>query len=134
MDSNGDVQQAVAICQKILDEVSKVFVGNRELLKKLLAAGADSEGVYVAAAGPTFETPAEVRAFRSMGADVVGMSTVPEAMVANAMGMQVAGLSCVCNRAAGLGHDELTHEDVARAAAEAMPRMKAVIEKFAKEL
>ena len=100
------------------------------LREKLLAAGADSEGVYVAAAGPTFETPAEVRAFRSMGADVVGMSTVPEAMVANAMGMQVAGLSCVCNRAAGLGHDELTHEDVTRAAAEAMPRMRNVLKQF----
>lgn len=100
------------------------------LRKKLLDVGADSEGIYLAAAGPTFETPAEIRAFRSMGADAVGMSTVPEAIFANAMGMQVAGLSCVCNRAAGLGHDELTHEDVARAAAEAMPRMRNVLAKF----
>lgn len=100
----------------------------------LLSGGADGEGVYVAAAGPTFETPAEVRAFRSMGADVVGMSTVPEAILANALGMEVAGLSCVCNWAAGLGHDELTHEDVARAAAEAMPRMRAVLNTFAGEV
>ena len=100
------------------------------LRKKLLDVGADSEGVYVAAAGPTFETPAEVRAFRAMGADVVGMSTVPEAMLANAMGLRVAGLSCVCNWAAGLGHDELTHEDVARCAAEAMPRMRSVLNQF----
>ena len=105
-----------------------------DLRKKLLAAGSNGSGVYVATAGPTFETPAEVRAFRSMGADGVGMSTVPEAILANAIGMKVAGLSCVCNWAAGLGHDELTHEDVARAASEAMPRMKAVIEKFIKEL
>lgn len=100
----------------------------------LLAAGGDSEGVYLAASGPTFETPAEVRAFRAMGADAVGMSTVPEAIFANALGLEVAGLSCVCNRAAGLGHEELTHEDVSRAAAEAMPRMRAVIEGFAKEV
>ena len=100
----------------------------------LLAAGANAEGVYVATSGPTFETPAEIRAFRSMGADVVGMSTVPEAIFANAMGMKVAGLSCVCNWAAGLGHEELTHEDVGRVASEAMPRMKAVIEKFVEEV
>ncbi len=110
---------------------TEIYASN--LRKKLLAAGADSEGVYLAAAGPTFETPAEVRAFRSMGADAVGMSTVPEAMFANALGLQVAGLSCICNRAAGLGHEELTHEDVARAAAEAMPRMRNVLNAFAKE-
>lgn len=102
------------------------------LRQKLIDAGADAEGVYVATVGPTFETPAEIRAFRSMGADVVGMSTVPEAMFANAMGMQVAGLSCVCNWAAGLGHEKLTHEDVSLAAAQAMPRMRAVIEEFTK--
>lgn len=102
------------------------------LRQTLLDAGADGCGVYCAAAGPTFETPAEVRAFRSMGADAVGMSTAPEAMLANALGMRVAGLSCVCNWAAGLGHDELTHEDVARAAGEAMPRMRSVVENFIK--
>lgn len=110
---------------------TEVYVSSfREIL---IEAGADNEGIYVAAAGPTFETPAEIRAFRSMGADVVGMSTVPEAILANAMGLNVAGLSCICNHAAGLGHEKLTHEDVARAAAEAMPRMKAVLEKFARE-
>ncbi len=100
------------------------------LRQALLDAGADSAGVYVAAAGPTFETPAEIRAFRSMGADVVGMSTVPEAIVANAMGMKVAGLSCVCNWAAGLGHEELTGEDVIRTANEAMPRMRSLLNQF----
>lgn len=109
-------------------------VYSSKLRKKLLAVGAKSEGVYVAAAGPTFETPAEIRAFRSMGADAVGMSTVPEAMFANALGMQVAGLSCVCNWAAGLGHEKLTHEDVNRAAAEAMPRMRNVLNGFAREV
>lgn len=100
----------------------------------LLAAGADAEGVYIATAGPTFETPAEIRQYRAMGADAVGMSTVPEAIVANALGMQVAGLSCICNWAAGLGHEKLTHEDVNKVAAEAMPRMRKTIRAFLEEL
>ncbi len=104
------------------------------LREKLLEAGADAEGVYVAAMGPTFETPAEIRQYRAMGADAVGMSTVPEAIVANALGLRVAGLSCVCNWAAGLGHKKLTHEDVNHAAAEAMPRMKSTINRFLKGL
>jgi purine-nucleoside phosphorylase len=102
------------------------------LREKLLASGADSEGVYLATSGPTFETPAEIRAFRALGADVVGMSTVPEAIFANALGLQVAGLSCVCNRAAGLGDEKLSGEDVILTAHETMPRMRAVLSAFAK--
>ena len=105
-------------------------VYDHDLRGMLIEAGADATGVYLAAAGPTFETPAEVRAFRSMGADVVGMSTVPEAILANAMGMKVAGLSCVCNWAAGLGQEELTADDVIQTANEAMPRMRAVLRDF----
>ena len=62
-----------------------------------------------------------------MGADAVGMSTVPEAIVANALGMKVAALSCVCNWAAGISPTKLTHEDVNQVAAETMPRMKSTI-------
>ena len=109
-------------------------VYDHDLRQALIAAGADSTGVYVATSGPTFETPAEIRAFRSMGADLVGMSTVPEAILANALGMKVAGLSCVCNWAAGLGHEELTGEDVIRTANEAMPRMRAAINQFSKTI
>jgi purine-nucleoside phosphorylase len=69
-----------------------------------------------------------------MGADAVGMSTVPEAIVANALGMRVAGLSCICNWAAGISPVKLTHEDVNETAARTMPRMKKVIETFLKEL
>jgi purine-nucleoside phosphorylase len=88
------------------------------------------EGVYVALPGPTFETPAEIQAFRTLGADAVGMSTVPEAILANAAGMRVAALSCISNLAAGVSPDPLSHEEVAKTAAEAMPRMRAMIEAF----
>jgi inosine/guanosine/xanthosine phosphorylase family protein len=100
------------------------------LRQVLMDAGAGASGVYLATAGPTFETPAEIRAFRALGADAVGMSTVPEAIFANALGMKVAGLSCVCNWAAGLGDEKLSGEDVIRAAQEAMPRMRATLEQF----
>jgi purine-nucleoside phosphorylase len=71
------------------------------------------EGVYLATPGPCFETPAEVRAFRTLGATLVGMSTVPETIVARHMGIEVLGLSCVTNLAAGLGATHLSHEEVA---------------------
>ena len=109
-------------------------VYKKELRSTLLKSGADAEGVYIATSGPTFETPAEINQYKSMGADVVGMSTVPEAILANAMGMNVAGLSCVCNWAAGISEHPLTHEDVNRTAADTMPRMKSTITNFLKEL
>jgi len=70
------------------------------------------EGVYLATPGPNFETPAEIRAFRSLGATLVGMSTVPETIVARHMGLEVLGISCVTNLAAGLSATPLSHEDV----------------------
>jgi len=109
-------------------------VYNKTLCEKLLKFGADSSGVYIATSGPTFETPAEINQYRSMGADAVGMSTVPEAIVANALGMRIAGLSCVCNWAAGIGTTRLTHKDVNEVAATTMPRMKSTITAFLEEL
>jgi purine-nucleoside phosphorylase len=85
------------------------------------------EGVYMAVAGPAYETPAEVRAYERLGADAVGMSTVPEATLANAAGMRVAGLSCIANPAAGIGHQPLSHADVAATTAAAVPGMKTLL-------
>jgi inosine/guanosine/xanthosine phosphorylase family protein len=105
-------------------------VYDHDLRRVLIDSGADASGVYVATAGPSFETPAEIRAFRALGADAVGMSTVPEAIFANALGLKVAGLSCICNWAAGLGDEKLSGEDVIRTANVAMPRMRSVIRSF----
>ena len=101
-----------------------------ELRNHLMTAGADASGTYVATMGPTFETPAEIRLFTAMGADAVGMSTVPEAIVGNALGLRVAGLSCICNWAAGISPVKLTHEDVNATAAKTMPRMKSTSTHF----
>ena len=81
--------------------------------KAAVPAGFDlAEGVYLAVSGPSFETPAEIRAFRTLGATLVGMSTVPETIVARHMGIEVLGISCVTNLAAGLGSTPLSHEEV----------------------
>jgi purine-nucleoside phosphorylase len=71
-----------------------------------------AEGVYLCVLGPSFETPAEIRAFRTLGADLVGMSTVQEVIVARQMNMEVLGISCVTNMAAGILRQEINHKEV----------------------
>lgn len=79
------------------------------------------EGVYMANLGPTYETPAEVRLARTLGANAVGMSTVPEVIVAKHAGMKVLGISCITNKAAGILAQPLSHEEVVEAAEKAKP-------------
>jgi purine-nucleoside phosphorylase len=92
------------------------------------------EGVYAGLIGPNYETPAEVRMLRTLGADAVGMSTVMEAMAAHWAGMSVCGVSLVTNAGAGLSPTPLTHAEVLEAANEAGPRLARVLGRFAEDL
>jgi xanthosine phosphorylase len=107
-----------------------------ELLARLHAAaralGVDlAEGVYLATAGPSFETPAEIRAFRTLGADAVGMSTVPEVILARHAGLKVVAVSAITNLAEGMGGEELSHEQTLRNAAVAARDLTRLITRFA---
>lgn len=88
------------------------------------------EGVYVAVGGPSYETPAEIRAFRGMGADVVGMSVVPEVIPARQMGMRVLGLSWVSNFAAGLSDEDLSHQDVLALGEQFSKRLRVLLDEL----
>jgi purine-nucleoside phosphorylase len=88
------------------------------------------EGVYLATPGPSFETPAEIRAFRTLGATLVGMSTVPETIVARHMGIEVLGISCVTNLAAGLGATQLSHQEVFEAGRQVEDRLAALLSRL----
>lgn len=85
-------------------------------------------GVYVAVLGPSYETPAEIRAFRTLGADAVGMSTAPEAIVARHMQMEVLGISCITNAAAGVFPEPLHHSEVMETAQQVKGQFIALLE------
>jgi xanthosine phosphorylase len=90
-----------------------------------------AEGVYLATAGPTFETPAEIRMFRTLGADAVGMSTVPEVILARHAGLRVAAVSAITNLAEGMGGEELSHEQTLRNAEVAAQDLVRLVQRFA---
>lgn len=87
-------------------------------------------GVYSCLSGPTYETPAEIRMLRILGADAVGMSTVPEVIAASHMRVPVTGISCITNFAAGIGDKPLSHEEVAEVADKAKDRFTALLREF----
>jgi len=106
-------------------------------LRKLLFQAGKScnlklqRGVYLAVSGPSYETPAEIRAFATLGADAVGMSTVPEAIVARQLGLNVAAVSCVTNLAAGISKEKLSHAEVLETAERVKKSGGALIRRFA---
>ena len=115
------------------------FIYDKQLRALLIRAGKNAavplrNGIYLAGTGPTYETPAEVRAWRTLGADAVGMSTVPEAMLANAAGLRVVGLSCITNMASGILPQPLTHEEVTETTRKSMTNMKNLMLQFWAEL
>lgn len=96
-----------------------------ELRKNIIEAAGEMEldlasGVYAGVLGPTYETPSEVNMLRILGADMVGMSTVPESIAANHLGLKVSGISCVTNMAAGIENKKLNHSDVKKEALKVM--------------
>jgi purine-nucleoside phosphorylase len=118
-------------------DMSEVYA---KRLAELLHAAANRldlrvmDGVYAYSSGPCYETPAEIQAYKAQGADVVGMSTVPEAVFAKACSMKVAGLSLVSNLAAGISRRPLCHEEVVAAGAAAKPLMAEFIDDFISRL
>jgi len=126
------------------DELGERFTSLRdaydpELGERVRAAAAEldlslAQGVYLAVSGPSFETPAEIRAFRTLGADAVGMSTVHETIVARHCGLRVAAVSAITNLAEGMNPEPLSHErtlrDAARAAADLAPLLVRFVERL----
>jgi len=114
-------------------DMSEVYTKH---LAELLHASANRldlrvmDGVYAYNSGPCYETPAEIRAYKAQGADVVGMSTVPEAVFAKSCGMKIAGISLVSNLAAGISLRPLCHQEVIAAGEAAKPKMAAFIGDF----
>jgi purine-nucleoside phosphorylase len=106
--------EAVAGLMRFVDLTETYDAGLRELLGKAARACKLRlrSGVYLAVCGPSYETPSEIRAFARLGADAVGMSTVPEAIAARQCGLNVAGVSCITNLAAGRSRGKLSHTEV----------------------
>lgn len=114
-------------------DMSEIF--DKELSKKLKEiinkhTNRAQEGVYAYMKGPTFETPAEIRALRILGADAVGMSTVPEAIIAHHCNIKCVAVSCITNMAAGILNEKLSHEDVKQTAEKVKVKFKEIIKEY----
>ena len=104
----------------------------KPIIKKI--TGKCHTGVYAYMKGPTYETPAEIKALRILGADAVGMSTVPEAVVARHSGIKCIGITCITNMAAGINKETLSHEDVKKTALKVENNFKNVIKELVKSI
>jgi purine-nucleoside phosphorylase len=120
--------------QRFVDLTEAYDKGLRRLMERAAKACAVKlhSGVYLAVTGPNYETPAEIRAFARLGADVVGMSTVPETIVARQCGMKVAGISCITNLAAGRTGKPLSHKEVLETAERVKLSAAKLLANFAK--
>jgi xanthosine phosphorylase len=126
------------------DEIGPRFPSLRdaydpELRERLRVAAAElgielAEGVYLAVLGPTFETPAEIRAYAKLGADAVGMSTVHETAVARHVGLKVAAVSAITNLAEGMSEEPLSHEQTLRDAQRAADALAPLLVRFVEGL
>jgi purine-nucleoside phosphorylase len=123
-----DDSQFVDLTRAYDARLSRLLQGAARRLKLRLRTG-----VYLAVPGPSYETPAEIRAFARLGADAVGMSTVPEVIVARRCGLAVAGLSCLTNLAARRGRAPLSHAAVLAASLRVQQKASDLIEQFAKD-
>lgn len=93
-----------------------------------------AHGIYLATSGPTYETPTEIKVFRAMGADAVGMSTIPESIIANSLGMKIGAISCITNSAAGISQNKLSHAEVIETTENSKAKMKNLLSEFFKLL
>lgn len=119
------IDMTFAYSPELIKVMQKVAVKNKIKLQK---------GVYAAEMGPSYETPAEIEMARRIGASAVGMSTVPEVIVANQMGMEVCGISLITNMAAGILKKRLDHKEVIEASEKARDKFVKLVKNFVKEL
>ncbi|HBM15318.1 MAG TPA: purine-nucleoside phosphorylase [Lentisphaeria bacterium] len=115
--------QSNTYCPELIKVMEKCAAKAKVKLKK---------GVYVAASGPSYETPPEIKFYKAIGADAVGMSTVPEAIVANSMGLRVGAMSCITNFAAGISPVPLSHKEVVETLDATMPNIHRLIPEIVK--
>ena len=126
------------------DSLGERFPDMSEFYKKYLVDVAEKcaeklgidiqKGVYMACTGPSYETPTEIRMARLFGADAIGMSTVPEAIVANYCGIHVLGISCISNSASGISQEQLSHSEVIETTTKAKEKFKALIKEIIKNI
>ena len=118
-------------------DMSEIYSKRLQKIIRKAAVNADiplKEGVYLQTAGPAYESPAEIRMFRLLGADAVGMSTAIEAIAARHCGMEICGISCISNLAAGISPHPLTHEEVKAAGDQAAPQFTELVRKTIREI